>query len=95
MPIYDDAGEIPIRKDSPGRPTNPCPRSKLFCERMRTDACSKNPWWSVLSLRYVNPVGAHESGRLGEDPCGLPNNLMPYLAHLAIGRLGRLFGLWR
>lgn len=85
--IYGDADEIPICEDSPGRPANPYARSKLFCEQILAEACTTNPGWSVLALRYFNPIGAHESGRLGEDPRGVPNNLMPYLTQLAIGRL--------
>lgn len=88
--VYGNAEEIPIREETPTRPTNPYARTKLFCEQMLADACTKNPRWSVLALRYFNPIGAHESGQLGEDPCGVPNNLMPYLAQLAVGRLERL-----
>jgi UDP-glucose 4-epimerase len=85
--IYGDAVRLPLDEDSPPGPTNPYARSKWICEQMMADACAGNPERSVIALRYFNPVGAHPSGELGEDPTGVPNNLMPYLAQVAVGRL--------
>ena len=68
-------------------PTNPYARSKWICEQMMVDACARHSELSVVALRYFNPVGAHPSGELGEDPNGVPSNVMPYLAQVAIGRL--------
>ncbi len=61
-----------------------------MCEEMLADACLSHPDWSVMALRYFNPAGAHESGDLGEDPRGIPNNIMPYIAQVAVGRLAKL-----
>ncbi|MDQ3764430.1 MAG: UDP-glucose 4-epimerase GalE [Actinomycetota bacterium] len=85
--IYGNALRQPLNEDSPARPINPYARSKWICEQMMVDACTPNPELSVIALRYFNPVGAHPSGELGEDPTGVPNNLMPYLAQVAVGRL--------
>jgi UDP-glucose 4-epimerase len=85
--IYGNAVRLPLDEDSPAGPTNPYARSKWVCEQMMADACVPNPKLSVIALRYFNPVGAHPSGELGEDPTGVPNNLMPYLAQVAVGRL--------
>jgi len=85
--IYGDAVRLPLDEDSPPGPTNPYARSKWVCEQMMADACVPDPERSVIALRYFNPVGAHPSGELGEDPTGVPNNLMPYLAQVAVGRL--------
>lgn len=85
--IYGNAVRLPLDEDSPADPTNPYARSKWTCEQMMADACVSNPEFSVIALRYFNPVGAHPSGELGEDPNGVPNNLMPYMAQVAVGRL--------
>jgi UDP-glucose 4-epimerase len=86
--VYGSATQDrPIDEDSPIAPTNPYARSKWICEQMITDACRRYPEFSAIALRYFNPVGAHPSGQLGEDPTGVPNNLMPYLAQVAVGRL--------
>ncbi|MET9682428.1 UDP-glucose 4-epimerase GalE [Streptomyces coeruleorubidus] len=92
--IYGDADRMPLRENSPARPTNPYAASKWTCERILSDVCRFRPEFRVLSLRYFNPVGAHPSGLLGEDPRGRPANLMPYLAQVAIGRREslRVFG---
>lgn len=74
----------------PANPANPYARSKLICEQMMADACDRYSELSVISLRYFNPAGAHPSGELGEDPNGVPNNVMPYLAQAAIGRLNEI-----
>ena len=88
--IYGSAERVPIVEDDPARPTNPYARTKWMCEQILQDVCYRHPELRVLALRYFNPVGAHESGLLGEDPRGVPNNLMPYLAQIAVGRLPRL-----
>ena len=88
--IYGDADEIPIREETSARPASPYARTKWFCEQILADACARETGWSVMALRYFNPVGAHESGRIGEDPRGVPNNLMPYITQLAVGRLREL-----
>jgi UDP-glucose 4-epimerase len=88
--IYGNAEVVPIDESTPPGPTNPYARSKLMCEEILADACVRHTGWSVLALRYFNPTGAHESGDLGEDPRGVPNNVMPYIAQVAVGRLPRL-----
>lgn len=88
--IYGAGHTAPITEDDPMRPTNPYARSKLICEQILAAACDRYPGLSVVALRYFNPVGAHPSGLLGEDPRGVPSNLMPYILRVAAGRLGRL-----
>ena len=77
------------------RPTNPYGRTKLMIEQMLRDLARREPDWSIALLRYFNPVGAHPSGLIGEDPHGMPNNLMPYIAQVAVGRRDRSCGLRR
>lgn len=84
--VYGDPRTVPIREDAPTGPTNPYGRTKWFIEYMLADLAASDPSWSIGVLRYFNPVGAHESGRIGEEPRGTPNNLMPYVAQVAIGR---------
>ena len=84
--IYGAADKVPIAEDTPARPTNPYARTKWMCEQILADLCARDPSWHVTSLRYFNPAGAHESGLLGEDPRGVPNNVMPYLAQVAVAR---------
>jgi len=84
--IYGDAAELPLTEDSPARPTNPYAKSKWMCEQILADICARHAEWSVTALRYFNPTGAHESGELGEDPLGVPTNVVPYLTQLAAGR---------
>lgn len=84
--IYGDAVELPLTEDSPARPTNPYAKSKWMCEQILADLCARYPDWSVTALRYFNPTGAHESGEMGEDPTGIPGNVVPYLTQLAAGR---------
>ena len=84
--VYGDPQSVPIREDAPTGPTNPYGRTKWFIEYMLADLAASDPTWSIGVLRYFNPVGAHESGRIGEEPRGTPNNLMPYVAQVAIGR---------
>ncbi|MCK7583086.1 MAG: UDP-glucose 4-epimerase GalE [Chromatiales bacterium] len=88
--VYGDPATVPIREDFPVGATNPYGRSKLFIEEILRDLHVSDPRWNIALLRYFNPVGAHESGRIGEDPNGIPNNLMPYIAQVAVGRLQRL-----
>ncbi|MEV0601815.1 UDP-glucose 4-epimerase GalE [Streptomyces sp. NPDC050315] len=88
--IYGDAGRGPLDETTPARPTNPYAASKWTCEQLLADVCRRCPEFTVLCLRYFNPVGAHPSGLLGEAPCGTPGNLVPYLAQVAAGRLDRL-----
>ena len=78
--------KVPLAEDDPPAPANPYARTKLYCEQVLADVCAQDPDWRVIALRYFNPTGAHRSGRLGEDPRGVPNNLMPYLAQVAVGR---------
>jgi UDP-glucose 4-epimerase len=88
--VYGDPATVPIREHFPTSATNPYGRSKLFIEEILRDLNVSDPTWNVALLRYFNPVGAHPSGRIGEDPNGIPNNLMPYIAQVAIGRLPKL-----
>ena len=84
--VYGDPASVPITEDFPLSATNPYGRSKLFIEEMLRDIAKSDPEWSISLLRYFNPVGAHPSGLIGEDPKGIPNNLMPYIAQVAGGR---------
>lgn len=88
--VYGDPARVPIREDAPLAPTNPYGRSKLMIEDMLRDIGRADSSWRVALLRYFNPVGAHASGLLGEDPAGIPNNLMPFIAQVAVGRLPEL-----
>ena len=89
--VYGDPAFVPITEDCPkGVITNPYGRSKSMIEEILMDICVSDPDWEVVLLRYFNPVGAHESGRIGEDPNGLPNNLMPYISQVSVGKLPRL-----
>jgi UDP-glucose 4-epimerase len=85
--VYGDPHEVPIREHFPLSATNPYGRSKLMIEDMLRDIAQADAGWNIALLRYFNPVGAHESGRIGEDPNGIPNNLMPYVAQVAVGKL--------
>ena len=86
--VYGDPASVPIREDFPtGGTTNPYGTSKLFQEQILMDICAADPGLNVALLRYFNPIGAHESGRIGEDPTGIPNNLVPYIAQVAVGKL--------
>jgi UDP-glucose 4-epimerase len=88
--VYGKPERLPIREDAPTRATNPYGETKLMGEKILSDMAAADPAWQVAILRYFNPVGAHASGRIGEDPRGIPNNLMPYVAQVAIGRRERL-----
>ncbi|MDE2210639.1 MAG: UDP-glucose 4-epimerase GalE [Betaproteobacteria bacterium] len=88
--VYGMATRMPLTESSPTGPVNPYGHSKLMVEQVLHDLARSDPRWRVLCLRYFNPVGAHESGTMGEDPRDTPNNLMPYIAQVAVGRLPRL-----
>ncbi|MCB1905739.1 MAG: UDP-glucose 4-epimerase GalE [Rhodocyclaceae bacterium] len=88
--VYGDPASVPIREDAPTSPTNPYGRSKWMMEYVLRDLSASDARWSVALLRYFNPVGAHPSGRIGEDPNGIPNNLMPFISQVAVGRRERL-----
>lgn len=88
--VYGDPATVPITEDFPLSATNPYGRSKLFVEDILSDIHVSDNTWNVALLRYFNPVGAHVSGRIGEDPNDIPNNLMPYVSQVAIGKLESL-----
>lgn len=88
--VYGDAKVIPITEDAPLFATNPYGRTKLMLEEISRDLYSSDNSWNIALLRYFNPVGAHESGTIGEDPSGIPNNLMPFITKVAIGELKEL-----
>src|SRR2546421_10824594 len=88
--VYGDPERIPVTEDSPLCATNPYGRTKLIVEDMLRDISRAEPEWRFVLLRYFNPVGAHPSGRIGEDPTGIPNNLMPYVMQVAVGRHPRV-----
>uniref|UniRef100_A0A7S2ZP43 UDP-glucose 4-epimerase n=1 Tax=Rhodosorus marinus TaxID=101924 RepID=A0A7S2ZP43_9RHOD len=84
--VYGMADKMPVSEDTPLGSTNPYGRTKLFIEEFLRDVHTSDPEWNIIILRYFNPVGAHESGKIGEDPSGIPNNLMPFIAQVAVGR---------
>jgi UDP-glucose 4-epimerase len=84
--VYGDPQRLPLTEDHPLSATNPYGRSKLVIEDMLRDLFRASPDWRIAILRYFNPVGAHESGLIGENPLGIPNNLMPFVAQVAVGR---------
>ena len=88
--VYGDPDSVPVREDAPLRVTNPYGRTKLVMEQLIGDLCDNDPAFHAINLRYFNPVGAHASGLIGEDPGGIPNNLMPYICQVAVGRRERL-----
>lgn len=89
--VYGDPAQIPITEECPkGTCTNPYGWTKWMNEQILTDLNTADPAWNVMLLRYFNPIGAHESGLIGEDPKGIPNNLLPYVAQVAIGKLKRV-----
>ncbi len=89
--VYGTPDRMPLVETMPtGNPTNPYGMTKLMMERILTDTAAADPELSIVILRYFNPIGAHKSGRIGEDPNGIPNNLMPYITQVAAGRLEKL-----
>ncbi|MBO7196267.1 MAG: UDP-glucose 4-epimerase GalE [Clostridia bacterium] len=85
--VYGNPKSVPIREDFPTSTTNPYGETKLMIERILKDTCAADPEFSACVLRYFNPIGAHESGLIGEDPKGIPNNLLPFIAKVAVGKL--------
>ena len=88
--VYGVPKTVPITEDFPTSTTNPYGSTKLMIERILSDVYAANNNWSVTLLRYFNPIGAHKSGRIGEDPKGIPNNLLPYVAQVAVGKLDKI-----
>lgn len=88
--VYGDPHAVPITEDHPLSAVNPYGQTKLIVEQILRDLHRAEPMWRIAILRYFNPVGAHPSGRLGEDPTGIPNNLVPYIGQVAVGRLAEL-----
>ncbi len=89
--VYGNPAVIPIKEDCPkGELTNPYGRTKSMLEQILTDLHTANSEWNIILLRYFNPIGAHESGLIGEDPKGIPNNLLPYVTQVAVGKLKEL-----
>lgn len=88
--VYGMPDRVPISEDFPLSATNPYGRTKLMIEEILRDLFVADNSWSIALLRYFNPIGAHESGRIGEDPSGIPNNLMPYITQVAVGKLKEL-----
>ncbi len=88
--VYGDPQKLPLTEDHPLSATNPYGRSKLMIEDILRDLYQSDKSWAIAILRYFNPVGAHKSGRIGEDPSGIPNNLMPYISQTAVGRREKL-----
>lgn len=84
--VYGDPATVPVTEDFPTGPTNPYGHSKLYNEQILSDFATANAEWNVCLLRYFNPVGAHPSGQIGEDPKGIPNNLMPFIQQVAVGK---------
>ena len=88
--VYGEPGKVPVREDFPLAAASPYGRTKLMIEDILRDVAAADSGWRVALLRYFNPVGAHSSGLIGEDPTGIPNNLMPYIAQVAVGKLKEL-----
>jgi UDP-glucose 4-epimerase len=89
--VYGAADKVPINEETDLRAMNPYGRTKQMIEEVLSDLYESDTEWSIAKLRYFNPAGAHESGRIGEDPNGIPNNLMPYISQVAIGKLESLY----
>jgi UDP-glucose 4-epimerase len=88
--VYGDPHKVPIEEDFPLSATNPYGRTKLMIEEILGDLYKADSTWNIAVLRYFNPVGAHKSGKIGEDPNGIPNNLVPYISQVAVGKLKEL-----
>ena len=84
--VYGQPQSVPVGEDAPLQALNPYGRTKLYVEHILRDLCASDASWRVMLLRYFNPVGAHPSGLIGEDPAGVPNNLMPFIQQVAVGR---------
>jgi UDP-glucose 4-epimerase len=88
--VYGEGNENPVDENGSNAPSNPYGRTKFFIEEMLKDLARADKQWRVVNLRYFNPVGAHPSGRIGEDPNGVPNNLFPFIAQVAVGKRDKL-----
>lgn len=88
--VYGEPEKVPISENFPLHATNPYGRTKLMIEQILTDFAKPNPDWNIILLRYFNPVGAHKSGLIGEDPNGIPNNLLPFISQVAVGKREKL-----
>lgn len=88
--VYGEPASVPINEQFPHAPENPYAQTKLMCEQILAAQCVADPSWRVGVLRYFNPVGAHVSGLIGEDPDGIPNNLMPFITQVAVGKRAKL-----
>jgi UDP-glucose 4-epimerase len=88
--VYGENNVSPLDENMPTSATNPYGRSKLMIEEILFDLAKSDPEWSIISLRYFNPIGAHVSGLIGEKPNGVPNNLLPYVSQVAVGHLSQL-----
>jgi UDP-glucose 4-epimerase len=88
--VYGEPERLPIKEDQPLRPQNPYGKTKLVIEHLLDDRAASDPAFAYVALRYFNPIGAHPSGRMGEDPRGIPNNLLPFVAQVAVGKRPRL-----
>jgi len=88
--VYGDPHTVPIKEDFPLHPANPYGRTKLIIEWILKDIYASDNSWNIVLLRYFNPVGAHDSGKIGEDPSGIPNNLLPFISQVAVGKLQEL-----
>ncbi|NMP32981.1 UDP-glucose 4-epimerase GalE [Thalassotalea sp. M1531] len=88
--VYGENNQSPLVETMPTSATNPYGQTKLMIENILFDLAKSDPNWSIINLRYFNPIGAHESGLIGENPSGIPNNLLPYVAQVAVGRLAQL-----
>ncbi len=88
--VYGDENPVPYREDQPRKATNPYGQTKIVCENLLEDLCRSDERWRCVNLRYFNPIGAHPSGLIGDDPAGIPNNLLPYVARVAAGKLDML-----
>ncbi len=84
--VYGDPSAVPITEQFPAGPTNPYGRTKYFIEEILKDLSQSDPMWKIVLLRYFNPIGAHQSGIIGENPDGIPNNLMPFITQVAVGK---------
>ena len=93
--VYGAAAEVPIVETSPRSATNPYGQSKLMVEHILQDLAAADPAWRITLLRYFNPVGAHPSGLIGEDPNGMPNNLMPFISQGCGRKTATLIGIWQ
>jgi UDP-glucose 4-epimerase len=88
--VYGNPDVVPVKEDSPTKPFNPYGRTKLYIEEMLKDLYLTDDGWKIASLRYFNPIGAHPSGLIGEDPIGIPDNLLPYISRVAVRQLQEL-----